>query len=122
MTINEKYIELLLPHFAAICEGVERLYGNLTVVSTSPVLSVQYRKNDSKKKQRCAAFLPPQRKFWLHLHLSQPGTSECINNMSFPNFLKAYNPPLYKQYHLEREVAGTTGKGHNIGSYFGGDK
>ena len=50
------------------------------------------------------------------------GTSECSNNMSFPNFLKTYNPPLYKQYHLEREVAGTTGKGHNIGSYFGGDK
>ena len=42
--------------------------------------------------------------------------------MSFPNFLKTYNPSLYKQYHLEREVAGTTGKGHNIGSYFGGDK
>ena len=122
MTINEKYIELLLPHFAAAVKGGEVVRKPNGVINFPCPFCSQYRKNDSKKKQRCAAFLPHKQSFGYPFTCRNHGTSECINNMSFPNFLKAYNPPLYKQYHLEREVAGTTGKGHNIGSYFGGDK
>ena len=49
MTINEKYIELLLPHFAAAVKGGEVVRKPNGVINFPCPFCSQYRKNDSKK-------------------------------------------------------------------------
>ena len=116
MTIK-KYIQL----FALPCCSsgkVERFF-TISVASThSHVITAPCTcKKDYKKRQQCAT-IATHTEFQLHIHCCPEKSSQCSNNMSFPNFLKTYNPSLYKQYHLEREVAGTTGKSQHC-SYFG---
>ena len=118
MTINEKYIQLLLPYLAAAVQGGKVLHHKCGKYTFPCPFCTMHTKKDYKKRQQCAALLPHKESFGYTFHCCRKKSSQCSNNMSFPNFLKTYNPPLYKQYHLEREVAGTTGKGHNIGSYF----
>jgi len=124
MTITDRYISMLLPSFAAAVAG-----GAATPTTfvkgngwkfPCPFCCEKVSKT-SKKKTQCAALIPNGNYSYV-LRCCCKKSMECYDNMLFPIFLKTYNPPLYKQYHLEREVAGTTGKGHNIGSYFGGDK
>jgi hypothetical protein len=123
MTINEKYLHMLLPCLAAAVEGGKVTHHHKDGKYTFPCpFCTMHTKKDYKKRQQCAALLPHKDSFGYTFHCCRGKSSQCSNSMSFPNFLKTYNPPLYKRYHLEREVAGTTGKGHNIGSYFRGDK
>ena len=122
MTINEKYIQLLLPYLAAAVQGGEVLHHKCGKYTFPCPFCTMHTKKDYKKNNDVPHFYHTKKVLVTPSIVVARRHSQCSNNMSFPNFLKTYNPPLYKQYHLEREVAGTTGKGHNIGSYFGGDK
>ena len=41
-------------------------------------------------------------------------SGEILHTLPFANFLMRYAPSLFRQYHLEREHYGTTGKGHSL--------
>lgn len=120
MTLNEKYIQELLPHFAAAVEGGEvriKVFNGLQGWEFPCPFCATSMKRGSKKRSRCAAFIPHKQSFSYTFHCCRKQSTECSNSMSLPNFLKTYNPPLFKKYHLERESRGTTGKGHNISHY-----
>ena len=72
------------------------------------------QKKESKKRNSCDALMPHKESFSYTFHCCRKHSGDCMDSLSFPNFLRRYNPALFRQYHLEREKNGTTGKGHNL--------
>lgn len=118
MTITKKYAEALVPYLEAASGGNAKIktftHGNGWIFPC-PFCCGLVKKN-YKKKQQCAALIP-NGNFSYVFHCCRKKSSECVHNMLFPIFLKTYNPELFKRYHMEREIAGSTGKGHDIGKY-----
>ena len=116
MTITEKYIQKILPYLAGAEGGTvqpKSFKGLQGHEFPCPFCSV-LQKRDSKKRNRCAALMPHPESFSYTFHCCRKHSADCMNSLSFPNFLNRYNPALFRQYHLEREHSGTTGKGHNL--------
>ena len=116
MTITEKYIQKILPYLAGAEGGIvqpKSFKGLQGHEFPCPFCSVMQRK-ESKKRNRCAALMPHPESFSYTFHCCRKHSADCMDSLSFPNFLNRYNPALFRQYHLEREHNGTTGKGHNL--------
>lgn len=126
MTITDRYISMLLPSFAAAVAG-----GSATPTTFEkgngwkfpcPFCCEKVSKT-YKKKTQCAALIPNGNYSYV-FRCCRKKSMECYDNMLFPIFLKTYNPKLFAQYHRDREEAGSTGKGHDLGkyNYFGDNK
>ena len=116
MTITERYLQGILPFLAGaeggkICQ--KDFQGLQGYVFPCPFCSV-HQKRDFKKRERCASLMPHQQSFSYTFNCCRKHSPECSQPLSFPSFLKHYNPSLFRKYHLEREQYGTTGKGHNL--------
>jgi hypothetical protein len=109
MTINEKYIEAILPFLSGTDGGTvtDKFFnGRRGYEFPCPFCSVNQKK-EYKKRSRCAALLPHPESFSYTFHCCRKQSEDCASAMSFPNFLKRYNPDLYRKYNLERERNGT---------------
>lgn len=126
MTITDRYISTLLPSLASAVTG-----GAVTPTTFThgngwkfpcPFCCEKVSKS-YKKKTQCAALMPNGNYSYV-FQCRRKKSVECFNNMLFPYFLKSYNPKLFAQYHRDREEAGSTGKGHDLGkyNYFGDNK
>ena len=119
MTITEQYLHQILPCLAGAEGGTvqpKNFKGLQGFAFPCPFCS-PLQKRDSKKRERCAALMPHSQSFSYTFHCCRKQSRECSNSLSFPNFLKSYNPSLYRKYHLDRERNGTTGKGHNLNQW-----
>lgn len=115
MTITKKYIDLLFKYIGGSDPSVKNFRHGIGWKFPCPFCS-GLEKKEYKKKQSCASLIPNGNYSYV-FHCCRKKSSECKVNMLFPIFLKTYNPKLFARYHLERERAGTTGKGHDISRY-----
>ena len=119
MTLNERYIQLLIPYLA-VAEGSsvepKQFKDGVGWVFPCPFCSSKQTKS-YKKSNRVGALMPNQTRHSFVYCCSRKQSPECSTNRSFPNFLKMLNPDLFRKYHQEREERGTTGKGHDIAPY-----
>ena len=116
MTITEQYLQKILPFLSGAQGGrvePKNFKGLQGYVFPCPFCSV-LQKRESKRKERCAALMPHSQSFSYTFHCCRKQSPDCLQSLCFPNFLKRYNPALFRQYHLDREQNGTTGKGHNL--------
>lgn len=119
MTITERYVEKILPSLSGVNGGEvhpKTFKGLQGYEFPCPFCSL-LQKKDYKKRSRCAALIPHPESFSFTFHCCRKHSADCMRSLSFPNFLKTYDPVLFQQYHLEREQNGTTGKGHNLERY-----
>ena len=68
------------------------------------------QKNESKSKEKCAAIYPVVGSFSYFFSCNRglnggKGNQECSQTMRFSTLLKKWNPPLYRKYTREKEVA-----------------
>ena len=117
MALTEQYLQRLLPSLSGPDGGVVKTksFKGLSGYEFPCPFCSSKQNRDSKKRERCAALMPHPQSFSYTFHCCRKGSPECLQSLSFPNFLSAYNPALFRQYHLQREHNGTTGKGHNLG-------
>ena len=116
MALTEQYLQNLLPSLSGPDGGVVKpksFKGLSGYEFPCPFCSVK-QKRDSKKRERCAALMPHPQSFSYTFHCCRKQSTECLQSLSFPTFLERYAPSLFRQYHLEREHNGTTGRGHNL--------
>jgi len=104
--ITDKYLQQILPLLPF--PEVHNSSRDRKVRVACPFCS-HTRSTPSKKKNKCAAFLP------------QPNISSyffncchCNTKMDFNSFLSAYAPVLQRKYHREMELNGLTGKNCNL--------
>jgi len=116
MNITERYAKDLVRYIGGDISAKEKHfpYGSGWIFPC-PFCSALVNKK-YKKRQPCASFIPNGNYSYIFT-CCRKKSSQCKNNMLFPNFLKTYNPKLFNEYHLERERAGSTGKGHDICKY-----
>ncbi len=123
MTTIEKYLELILPTITAGIEGGEvrqKMFGGLRGYELPCPYCAPLQKRGSKKRERCAAFIPKEGSFTYLFHCCRKKHPDCQNTVAFPVFLKTYNPSLFKRYHLERVQKGSTGKGYDLPAFGSG--
>ena len=116
MTITEKYVQKILPYLAGPDGGSvqsKSFKGLQGYEFPCPFCSVMQKK-ESKKRNRCAALMPHPESFSYAFNCCRKHSGDCMDSLSFPNFLRRFKPVLFRQYHMEREMNGTTGKGHNL--------
>ena len=116
MTLTDQYLQRILPFLSGAEGGTvqpKNFKGLEGYVFPCPFCSV-LQKRDFKRRERCAALMPHAESFSYTFHCSRKQSLDCMRSLSFPNFLRQYNPSLFRQYHLDRESSGTTGKGHNL--------
>ena len=68
------------------------------------------QKNESKSKEKCAAIYPVVGSFSYFFSCNRglnggKGNQQCSHTMRFSTLLKLWNPPLYRKYTREKEVA-----------------
>ena len=105
MTLNERYIQLVIPYLAA-AEGSsvepKQFKDGLGWVFPCPFCSSKHTKS-YKKSNRVGALIPNQSIHTFVFCCSRKQSPECSANRLFPNFLKMLNPDLFRKYHQERE-------------------
>ena len=70
-------------------------------------------KTESKRNERKAVLLWNTTQHSWVFSCARKGSPTCFGGMTFPNFLNALAPSLFRAYQQEREHSGTTGRGHN---------
>jgi len=119
MTITERYLKNILSSLSGVHGGMvlaKMFKGRKGYEFPCPFCS-SMQKKEYKKRSRCAALIPHPESFSYTFNCCRKHSGDCMRAMSFPNFLRSYDPVLFKKYHLEREQNGTTGKGHNLERY-----
>ena len=68
------------------------------------------QKNESKSLERCASVYPVEGSFSYFFSCNRglnggAGNQDCSHTMRFSTLLKKWNPPLYRKYVREKELA-----------------
>ena len=111
-TIDGRYRELLFQYYLRDVTLGSMYRGRMKWIFRCPFCSPFARTEGRKKHKKGSLLWMPEQHSWF-FSCAKKGSAECMNNMTFPNLIRALNPDLYLRYQLEREQSGTTGKGHN---------
>ena len=108
MTITEKYIEIIKPSLSP-CQKKQFRDGWGWTLACPFCRDAQ--KGESKSKEKCASLYPVEGSFtyffsWNRgLNGGVQGVQSCNHTMKFSSFLKKWNPPQYRKYVREKEIA-----------------
>jgi hypothetical protein len=108
MTITQKYIEIIKPSLSP-CHKRSFKDGNGYVLACPFCRDAQ--KRESKSKEMCASLYPVEGTFTYFFSCNRglnggvQGVQSCNHTMRFSTFLKQWNPPQYRKYVREKELA-----------------
>lgn len=107
MTLQEKYIKAVMPSLSPFQDHKFR-DGNGYKLACPFCRDAQ--KNDSKRREKCAAIYPVVGSFSYFFSCNRglnggKGNQQCSHTMRFSTLLKKWNPPLYRKYVREKEMA-----------------
>jgi hypothetical protein len=113
MTTTEIYLQKILPFLSGIDDGkvTTKKFNGLIGYEFPYPFCASLQVKGSKKRNRCAALFPHKESFAWTFYCCRKGSLQCSMQMGFPQFLKEFNPALFRRYHLERDQKGSTGKG-----------
>ena len=109
MTTQERCIAKIKPCLFPFKYNQKAFRDGNGYVFACPLCSHAQEK-ESKRKEKCAALYPLAGSFQWIFNCSRgcnggKGNDKCSRPMRFDSFLQAWNPPLYRQYSREKEVA-----------------
>ena len=104
--ITDKYLQQILPLLPF--PEVQNSSRDGKVRVSCPFCSMT-RSTPSKRKNKCAAFLPKP-----SISSYTFNCCHCHTKLDFNSFLSAYAPALQRKYHREMERDGLTGKNCNL--------
>ena len=108
MTITEKYIDRIRSSLTP-CQKMKFKDGWGYKLACPFCRDAQ--KRESKSKELCASLYPVEGAFTYFfscnrgLHGGVQGVQSCNHTMRFSTFLKMWNPPQYRKYVREKEMA-----------------
>ena len=107
MTVQEKYLEAIIRSMSPY-ERHNFRDGSGYKVACPFCRDAQ--KTPSKSREKCAAIYPVVGSFSLFFTCNRginggAGNQHCSQTMRFSTLLKKWNPPLYRKYTREKEVA-----------------
>ena len=108
MTIAEKYIEIIKPSLFP-CQNKQFRDGWGWTLACPFCRDAQ--KRESKSNEKCASLYPVEGSFTYFFSCNRglnggvQGLMPCDRTMRFSTLLKQWNPPQYKKYVREKELA-----------------
>ena len=111
--INEKYIEYLSHSLQGVNGGIfqrSSLPNGLKKYSFPCPFCSHTRTTGNNKRKRDACLLPIKGSFKFIFSCRKKGSSECSENILFPQFLQRYNNTLYQKYLKELGEVSTSFK------------
>ena len=107
MTIQEKYINAIVDSLSPYQKHSFRDGDGYKVACP---LCRNAQKNESKSREKCAAIYPVEGTFSYFFSCNRglnggKGNQECSSTMRFSTLLKKWNPPLFRKYVREKEMA-----------------
>ena len=108
MNITEKYIEIIKPSLSS-CQK-KKFRDGLGWTLACPFCK-DAQKRESKSNEKCASLYPVEGAFTYFfscnrgLNGGSQGLMPCDRNMRFSTFLKQWNPPQYRKFVREKELA-----------------
>ena len=107
MSIQEKYLKAIISSLSPFQKHSFR-DGDGCKVACPFCRNAQ--KNESKSREKCAAIYPVEGSFSYFFSCNRglnggAGNQDCSYTMRFSTLLKKWNPPLYRKYVREKEMA-----------------
>ena len=108
MNITEEYIEIIKPSLSS-CQK-KKFRDGLGWTLACPFCK-DAQKRESKSNEKCASLYPVEGAFTYFfscnrgLNGGSQGLMPCDRNMRFSTFLKQWNPPQYRKFVREKELA-----------------
>ena len=108
MTITEKYIEIIKPSLSPYQK--KKFPGGMGLSLACPFCR-DAQKRESKCNEKCASLYPVEGTFTYFFSCNRglnggvQGVHSCNHTMRFSTFLKQWNPPQYRNYVREKEMA-----------------
>ena len=108
MSITEKYIEIIKPSLSSCQKKKFRDGWGWTLACP---FCKDAQKRESKSNEKCASLYPVEGAFTYFfscnrgLNGESQGLMPCDRNMRFSTFLKQWNPPQYRKFVREKELA-----------------
>ena len=108
MNITEKYIEIIKPSLSSCQKKKFRDGWGWTLACP---FCKDAQKRESKSNEKCASLYPVEGAFTYFfscnrgLNGGSQGLMPCDRNMRFSTFLKQWNPPQYRKFVREKELA-----------------
>ena len=108
MNITEKYIEIIKPSLSSCQKKKFRDGWGWTLACP---FCKDAQKRVSKSNEKCASLYPVEGAFTYFfscnrgLNGGSQGLMPCDRNMRFSTFLKQWNPPQYRKFVREKELA-----------------
>ena len=108
MTIAEKYIETIKPCLSP-CQK-KKFKDGMGLTLACPFCR-DAQKRESKINEKCASLYPVEGTFTYFFSCNRglnggvQGVQSCNHTMRFSTFLKQWNPPQYRKYVRENEMA-----------------
>ena len=108
MNITEKYIEIIKPSLSSCQKKKFRDGWGWTLACP---FCKDAQKRESKSNEKCASLYPVEGSFTYFfscnrgLNGGSQGLMPCDRNMRFSTFLKQWNPPQYRKFVREKELA-----------------
>ena len=108
MNITEKYIEIIKPSLSS-CQ--KRKFRDGWGWTLACPFCKDAQKRESKSNEKCASLYPVEGSFTYFfscnrgLNGGSQGLMPCDRNMRFSTFLKQWNPPQYRKFVREKELA-----------------
>ena len=108
MTITEKYIDKLI--FALTPNQKKQFKDGMGYVLACPFCRDE-QKRASKSREKCASIYPVEGTYTYFFSCNRglnggvQGVHSCNYTMRFSTFLKQWNPPQYRKYVREKELA-----------------
>ena len=108
MTITEKYIDIIRPSLSP-CQKHQFKDGWGYKLACPFCRDAQ--KRESKSNERCASLYPVEGSYTFFFSCNRgmnggvQGVQACNYTMRFSTFLKQWNPPQYRKYVREKELA-----------------
>ena len=108
MTITEKYIDIIRPSLSPCRE--HQFKDGMGYKLACPFCR-EVQKRESKVNERCASLYPVEGSYTFFFSCNRglnggvQGVQSCNFTMRFSTFLKQWNPPQYRKYVREKELA-----------------
>ena len=108
MTITEKFVEIIKPSLSP-CQKKKFKDGIGWTLACPFCRDAQ--KRQSKSNEKCASLYPVEGTFTYFFSCNRglnggvQGVQSCNHTMRFSTFLKQWNPPQYRKYVREKEMA-----------------
>ena len=107
MTIQEKYINAIIE---SLSPYQKHAFRDGEGYKFACPFCRNAQKNESKSREKCAAIYPVEGTFSYFFSCNRglnggKGNQECSSTMRFSTFLKKWNPPLFRKYVRQKEMA-----------------